>query len=88
MAERAIHLLYFAWLRERVGTGAEHIELPADVATVGDLVAWLRARGPAWDAAFGTVRLVRCAVNQDFATPDVAVKPGDEVAFFPPVTGG
>jgi molybdopterin converting factor small subunit len=55
---------------------------------VGDLVAWLRARGPAWDTAFGTGRLVRCAVNQDFATPDVAVKPGDEVAFFPPVTGG
>ncbi len=90
MADRAIHLLYFAWLRERVGTAAEEIDLPADVFDVGGLVAWLRARGPGWDSAFGAGggRVVRCAVNQEFATPDAAVKPGDEVAFFPPVTGG
>ncbi len=84
----SISLLYFAWLRERVGTAAEAIEMPADVRDVAGLVAWLRARGPQWDAAFGNGRVVRCAVNQEFAAPDAPVRAGDEVAFFPPVTGG
>lgn len=83
-----LHLLYFAWLRERIGTSEEHVSLPPEVATVAELVAWLRARGAGYEAAFGTAAAVRCAVNQDFSTPDAAVKPGDEVAFFPPVTGG
>ena len=83
-----VRLLYFAWLRERLGTAAEEIDLPHDVATVGDLVLWLRRRGPAWDAVFAMTRTVRCAVNQEFAEPARPVKPGDEIAFFPPVTGG
>lgn len=83
-----IHLLYFAWLRERIGLGEERVELPHGIATVAGLVDWLRARGPGYDAAFGTAAAVRCAVNQDFASPDAAIAPGDEVAFFPPVTGG
>ncbi len=83
-----IRLLYFAWLRERIGLGEEEVTLPPEAATVGALVAWLRARGPGYDAAFGTTAPVRCAVNQDFAAPDAPVRPGDEVAFFPPVTGG
>ena len=83
-----LKLLYFAWLRERIGLGEEEASPPAEVATVAGLVEWLRGRGPGYAAAFGTTAAVRCAVNQDFATPDAAVRPGDEVAFFPPVTGG
>jgi len=89
MADHApLRLLYFAWLRERVGTGEEEASPPPEVATVAALVEWLRTRGPGYEAAFGTKAAVRCAVNQDFATPDAPVRPGDEVAFFPPVTGG
>jgi len=89
MADPApLRLLYFAWLRERIGTGEEEVALPPDVRTVANLLAWLRRRGPGYEAAFGTTAAVRCAVNQDFADPDAAVRPGDEVAFFPPVTGG
>ncbi len=81
-------ILYFAWLRERVGCGEEDVALPEGVATVGQLVTWLRGRSPGHEAAFSQGRLVRCAVNQDFATPDAPVTDHDEIAFFPPVTGG
>ncbi|HEY0421475.1 MAG TPA: molybdopterin converting factor subunit 1 [Acetobacteraceae bacterium] len=83
-----MRILYFAWLRERAGTAEEEVDLPPEVGTVGDLVSWLRARGPGYASAFATPRLVRCAVNQDFAEPDAPLRGGDEVAFFPPVTGG
>ena len=88
MATPPLHLLYFAWLRERIGLGEEQLPCPPGVATVAELVAWLRTRGAGYEAAFGTTAAVRCAVNQDFAQPDAAVQPGDEIAFFPPVTGG
>jgi len=81
-------ILYFAWLRERIGRGEEDVTLPADISTVGQLVTWLRSRSAGYEAAFSQGRLVRCAVNQDFATPDATVTDRDEVAFFPPVTGG
>lgn len=81
-------VLYFAWLRERVGTGEETLSLPAGVRTVGDLIAWLAERSPRHAAAFENRRAVRCAVNQDFADSEALLRPGDEVAFFPPVTGG
>ena len=87
-APPTLRILYFAWLRERVGTGEEEVTIPADVRSVAQLVAWLRTRGPGFAAAFGTTATIRCAINQDFADPDAAVGPGDEVAFFPPVTGG
>jgi molybdopterin converting factor subunit 1 len=80
--------LYFAWLRERVGTGEEEVSPPAAVVTLGGLVDWLRTRSPGHAAAFSAGNLVRAAVNQDFATYDAAIAPDDEVAFFPPVTGG
>jgi molybdopterin converting factor subunit 1 len=83
-----LHILYFAWLRERVGTAEERIALPPDVSTVGELVALLRERSPGHAAAFAAARTVRCAVNQEFADPGTQIRPGDEVAFFPPVTGG
>ncbi len=81
-------VLWFAWLRERTGTAEEHVSPPAEVATVGALIDWLSARSPRHAAAFQNRRTVRCAVNQDFADPATPVRPGDEVAFFPPVTGG
>ena len=85
---RALRILYFAWLRERTGSAEEAVTAPDGVATVGALVSWLRERGPGYAAAFANPRTVRCAVNQEFATPETPVAPGDEVAFFPPVTGG
>jgi molybdopterin synthase sulfur carrier subunit len=87
-AEAPLTILYFAWLRERTGTALESVALPAEVTTVGELVAWLAARGPGHASAFANRRTVRCAVNQEFADPTTRVGPGDEVAFFPPVTGG
>lgn len=84
----AVQVLYFAWLRERAGRSEERVELPAGVATVGGLVAHLAGLDEAHAAAFAHAGLVRAAVNQEFADLDGAVADGDEVAFFPPVTGG
>lgn len=81
-------VLYFAWLRQKIGVGEETLALPAGVATVGALIDHLAAQSPGHEAAFAQRASIRCAVNQDFATPDAAVAEGDEVAFFPPVTGG
>lgn len=82
-------ILYFAWLREHIGTGAEELEtLPDDVRTVGGLVDYLSARGDGYAAAFAERDVIRAAVNQEYAKPDTPVAAGDEVAFFPPVTGG
>ena len=83
-----INVLFFASLREQLGRPAEEIELPPAVSTVGGLRDHLRARGGAWASAFAPNRAVRAAVNQDMAQPAAAIKAGDEVAFFPPVTGG
>jgi len=81
-------ILYFAWLRERMGRTEEAIPLPPGVDTVGSLIALLQQRDAAGAAAFAHPAMVRAAVNQEFATPGTAVQDGDEVAFFPPVTGG
>lgn len=84
-----MRVLYFAWVRQKVGAAEEAFDdLPAGVHDVGSLVAFLAARSPGHAAAFANPRQVRAAVNQEFATPGTPVKPGDEVAFFPPVTGG
>ena len=83
-----LRILYFAWLRERLGRGGEDLLLPEGVRTVGALIAWLQARDDAHRAAFANPGLVRAAVNQVFARPETPVHAGDEVAFFPPVTGG
>jgi sulfur-carrier protein len=87
-APAELTVLYFAWLRERTGTAQEAIRPPASVRTVSELVDWLAARSPGHAAAFQNRRTIRCAVNQEFADPASPVRPGDEVAFFPPVTGG
>jgi molybdopterin synthase sulfur carrier subunit len=83
-----VKVLYFAALREQLGTAAEEIELPAGVSTVAALRSHLRGRGGAWQLALADGKLVRMAINQDMAPPTAALKAGDEVAFFPPVTGG
>ena len=81
-------ILYFAWLRERLGVAEEEITLPASVVTVGGLIAHMASRSPVHAEAFAAGKGVRCAVNLEFASPDDPVGPNDEVAFFPPVTGG
>jgi len=88
MGAPSLHILYFAWLRERLGLGEESLMLPEGVDSVGALIAWLRRRDDRYRAIFAEGRLVRCAVNQVFAGPDTPLAAGDEVAFFPPVTGG
>lgn len=84
----AYSVLYFAWLRERVGVAEETLSPPASVVTVADLVAYLAGLDQRHAAAFKDRETVRCAVNQEFADPATVLRPGDEVAFFPPVTGG
>jgi molybdopterin converting factor subunit 1 len=83
-----LKVLYFAWVRQKVGTPEEDVVPPPEVRDVAGLVAWLATRSPGHAAAFADPRQVRAAVNQDFAGPDAPVAAGDEVAFFPPVTGG
>lgn len=82
-----VEVLYFAGLREAVGSSGERLALPEGVATVSDLRAHLAARGEVWHA-LAAGRQVRAAVNQRMVDGDAAVAAGDEVAFFPPVTGG
>ena len=81
-------MLFFASLREQLGTGAVELEVPAAVATVGALRSHLRGLGTAYDVALGDKRALRTAVNQEMAQASAPLKAGDEIAFFPPVTGG
>jgi len=83
-----IKLLYFAKLREDLGTATEEIALPEDVTTVAALRAHLIGRGGTWASALGREKGVRVAVNQELAQATTSIRLGDEVAFFPPVTGG
>lgn len=83
-----ITVLYFARLREALGTGCEQLVLPAGVSNLEGLRAVLAARGGAWAMELAQGRAVRAAVNQDIAQDDTRVADGDEIAFFPPVTGG
>jgi molybdopterin synthase sulfur carrier subunit len=83
-----LHILYFARLREALGRDRESVEVPASVATVGDLRDWLVARGEPHATAFGEIRRIRAAVNQAMVNDDAPLAEGAEVAFFPPVTGG
>ncbi len=81
-------LLYFAWLKSLTGVAEEEVEPPAEVTTVGALLDWLKGRGPGHAQALADLEAVRVAVNQDYARPADPVAPDDEVALFPPVTGG
>lgn len=81
----SVKILYFASLREAFGTSNETVALPPNINTVGALRDWLVGQGK---TALGTTKNLRCAVNQDMARLDTSIKEGDEIAFFPPVTGG
>lgn len=83
-----VKLLYFAGLREQLGKPGEELEISAETSTVAGLRTQLMARGGAWQSALAQGKALRVAVNQEVAQPTTPVKPGDEVAFFPPVTGG
>jgi sulfur-carrier protein len=87
-ATATLTLVYLARLREAFGIASERIEPPIDVTTVAALRTWLARRGGAFATELAPGRAVRIAVNHDLADPDTPVRPGDEVALFPPVTGG
>lgn len=83
-----MNVLYFAWVRQKVGRSDEVIEHTAALRTVGDLAAMLASRGGGYAEAFGDMTRLRAAVNQTHVGLDATLAAGDEVAFFPPVTGG
>jgi molybdopterin synthase sulfur carrier subunit len=81
-------VLYFAWVRERVGKAEETVEPPAGVRTVAELMQWLSARGEEYANAFASPRTIRAAIDQTHVKPDAAIAGAREIAFFPPMTGG
>ena len=81
-------LLYFAWVRERVGKPEEEIDPPANVRTVGDLMAWLSGRGEEYAYAFENAKFIRAAIDHTHVKPDMPIAGAREIAFFPPMTGG
>jgi molybdopterin synthase sulfur carrier subunit len=84
----SVKLLYFAWVRERVGKPQEDVELPAGIATVGDLMAWLAKRGDEYAHAFENPKIIRAAIDRAHVRPDTTIAGAREIAFFPPMTGG
>ncbi|MCH8239758.1 MAG: molybdopterin converting factor subunit 1 [Proteobacteria bacterium] len=83
-----VKLLYFAWVREKTGLGEESVDLPGEVKTVADLIGWLKARGPEYEAAFEQSDVIRTALDQTHVSHDAKIAQAREIAFFPPVTGG
>jgi molybdopterin synthase sulfur carrier subunit len=83
-----LRILYFAWIKERIGKAEETVAVPADVATVGDLMAWLKGRGEEYAHAFERPDVVRAAIDQMHVRASAPIKDAREVAFFPPMTGG
>jgi molybdopterin synthase sulfur carrier subunit len=83
-----VKLLYFAWVREKAGLSEEDVELPPEVRTVSDVIAWLKTRGAEFENAFERGDIIRAAINQTHVKHDAPVEGAREIAFFPPVTGG
>ena len=83
-----VTLVYFAWVRELIGKDEEALEVPDDIATAGKLIGWLVEKGGGYREALGDPERIRIAVNQTHVAADHAIAAGDEVALFPPVTGG
>jgi sulfur-carrier protein len=83
-----VTLRYFAWLRERAGVSEEHLRLPPEVQTVGDLLAWQSRRGHPFDQAFAKPDAIRVAIDHAHVKPTAIIGAAREIAFFPPVTGG
>jgi molybdopterin synthase sulfur carrier subunit len=84
----SVKVLYFAWVRERVGKAQEEIEPPAGVATVGELMHWLSGRGEEYASAFANPRVIRAALDRTHVPPETRIGQANEIAFFPPMTGG
>jgi len=83
-----MQLLYFGWVRTKIGTGRETLDPPAKITDVRGLVEWLKQRGDGYEEALKDLEIVRVAVNQEMVNLDASVSSGDEVALFPPMTGG
>ncbi|MGM4901834.1 molybdopterin converting factor subunit 1 [Tardiphaga sp. 866_E4_N2_1] len=81
-------VVYFAWVRERIGKAEETVEPPAAVRTVGDLIGWLSTRGDEYAYAFETPKVIRAAIDHTHVRPDTIIAGAREIAFFPPMTGG
>jgi sulfur-carrier protein len=81
-------LVYFAWVRERIGRAEDHLDPPPEVSTVADLMAWLRGRGEEYAYAFENAAVIRAAIDKVHAKPDAPIAGATEIAFFPPMTGG
>jgi molybdopterin synthase sulfur carrier subunit len=81
-------LIYFAWVRERIGKSEEDLELPESVKTVRDLLAWLKARGDGYEQALQYPDVIRVAINQEHVDHREPVAGAREIALFPPMTGG
>jgi molybdopterin synthase sulfur carrier subunit len=84
----SVKVLYFAWVRERIGKPEEEVEPPPEVATVCDLMAWLARRGEEYAHAFVNPKVIRAAINRTHVKPDTRIAGAREIAFFPPMTGG
>jgi len=83
-----VKVLYFAWVRERVGRAEEDIDPPAGVATVGELMTWLAGRDEQYAHAFANAKVIRAALDRRHVRADAAIAGAREIAFFPPMTGG
>jgi molybdopterin synthase sulfur carrier subunit len=83
-----VKLVYFAWVRERVGVPEERVALPETVHTVRDVAAWLAGRGEHYAAAFDNPEIVRAAIDRRHVKPETPIAGASEIAFFPPMTGG
>ncbi len=81
-------LLYFAWVRERIGKADEGVDPPAHVVTIADLMQWLASRGEEYAYAFENPKVIRAAIDRNHAQPGTAIAGAREIAFFPPMTGG
>jgi molybdopterin synthase sulfur carrier subunit len=83
-----MRLLYFAWVKDKTGIAAEEVELPQGVTTIGDVMTWLKTRGPEFANAFDRSEVIRAAIDQSHVRHDAKIGGAREIAFFPPVTGG
>jgi molybdopterin synthase sulfur carrier subunit len=81
-------LIYFAWVRERIGKPQEEVELPAGIETVSDLLGWLRSRGEEYENALRHPDVIRVAIDQDHVDHGEEIAGAREIALFPPMTGG
>lgn len=81
-------LVYFAWVRERIGKAEEEVAPPRSITTVADLVKWLAERGEEYAHAFENPKVIRAAIDRTHARSDAAIAGAQEIAFFPPMTGG